>query len=48
MIHVPYPGGAPATIAVLGGHTTLLLVNVLSVAPFVSSGRLRLIAVTAP
>ncbi len=48
MIHVPYPGGAPATIAVLGGHTTLLLVNVLSVAPFVASGRLRPIAVTAP
>lgn len=48
MIHVPYNGGAPATIAVLGGHTSILLVNVLSVVPFVSTGRLRPIAVTAP
>lgn len=47
MIHVPYQGGAPATTAVLGGHTSVLLVNVLSAAPHVAVGRLRPLAVTA-
>ena len=48
LIHVPYQGGAPATMAVVGGHTSVLLVNVLSVAPHVDSGRLRALAVTSP
>lgn len=48
LIHVPYQGGAPATMAVVGGHTSVLLVNVLSVAPHVESGRLRALAVTSP
>ncbi len=48
MIHVPYAGGAPATIAVLGGHTSVLLVNLLSVIPHVAIGRLRPLAVTSP
>jgi tripartite-type tricarboxylate transporter receptor subunit TctC len=48
MIHVPYQGGAPAALAVVGGHTSVLLVNVLSVAPQVAAGRLRALAVTSP
>jgi len=48
MIHVPYQGGAPAALAVVGGHTSVLLVNVLSVAPQASAGRLRPLAVTSP
>jgi tripartite-type tricarboxylate transporter receptor subunit TctC len=48
MIHVPYQGGAPAALAVVGGHTSVLLVNVLSVAPQAAAGRLRALAVTAP
>jgi tripartite-type tricarboxylate transporter receptor subunit TctC len=47
MIHVPYQGGAPAALAVVGGHTSVLLVNVLSVAPQVAAGRLRPLAVTS-
>ena len=47
MIHVPYQGGAPAATAVLGGHTSVVLVNILSVAPHVASGRLRPLAVTS-
>ena len=39
MIHVPYQGGAPAAIAVMGGHTSVLLVNILSVAPHVRNGQ---------
>jgi len=48
LIHVPYQGGAPATIAVMGGHTSVLLVNILSTAPHVATGRLRALAVTSP
>lgn len=48
LIHVPYQGGAPATTAVVGGHTSVLLVNVLSVAPQAAAGRLRPLAVTSP
>jgi tripartite-type tricarboxylate transporter receptor subunit TctC len=48
MIHVPYQGGAPAAIAVMGGHTSVLLVNILSTAPHVATGRLRALAVTSP
>jgi len=47
MIHVPYNGGAAATIAVLGGHASVLLVNILSVVPHVPTGKLRPVAVTA-
>ncbi len=46
MINVPYNGGAPATIAVIGGHTTILVGNVSEAMPFVTSGKLRPIAVT--
>ena len=48
LIHVPYQGGAPAAMAVMGGHTSVLLVNILSVAPHVATGRLRALAVTSP
>ncbi len=48
LIHVPYQGGAPAAIAVMGGHTSVLLVNILSTAPHVATGRLRALAVTSP
>ena len=47
LIHVPYQGGAPATIAVLGGHASILMVNVLSIAPHVAAGKLRALAVTS-
>ena len=48
LIHVPYQGGAPAAMAVMGGHTSILLVNILSTAPHVATGRLRALAVTSP
>ena len=34
LIHVPYPGGAPATIAAIGGHASVLLVNILGSSKF--------------
>jgi len=47
MINVAYGGGAPATTAVLGGHTSMLIGNVLDCSPYVDSGRLRAVAVTS-
>jgi tripartite-type tricarboxylate transporter receptor subunit TctC len=48
MVHVPYAGGAPAAMAVLGGHTSVVLVNVLSLAPHITAGKLRGLAITSP
>jgi tripartite-type tricarboxylate transporter receptor subunit TctC len=47
MINVPYGGGAPATVALLGGHTSLLVGNVLDCSQHVLSGRVRGVAVTS-
>ncbi|HET7158717.1 MAG TPA: tripartite tricarboxylate transporter substrate binding protein, partial [Burkholderiales bacterium] len=47
VIHVPYQGGAPATTAVLGGHTSISVANLSETAPYVAAGKLRAIAVTS-
>lgn len=39
--HVPFNGGAPATMSAIGGHTTLLVSNVLEIAPNARAGKLR-------
>ena len=44
--NVPYNGGAPATMAVVGGHTSMLVTNIIEAAPQVTAGKLRGIAVT--
>ena len=47
MTNVPYGGGAPAATAVLGGHNSMLIGNVLDCSPFIQNGRMRPIAVTS-
>lgn len=47
MTNVPYGGGAPAATAVLGGHNSMLIGNVLDCSPYIESGRMRAIAVTS-
>jgi tripartite-type tricarboxylate transporter receptor subunit TctC len=47
MIYVPYPGGAPAMTALVGGHVDAVLANYSEVAPHVLSGKARAIAVTS-
>jgi tripartite-type tricarboxylate transporter receptor subunit TctC len=47
IVNVPYQGGGPATVAVMGGHTSILLGNVSEAAPYVAIGKLRGIAVTS-
>lgn len=46
IVNVPYNGGAPATMAVVGGHTSMLVTNIIESAEQVKAGKLRGIAVT--
>ena len=47
MQHVPYGGGAPATLAVLRGEVQLLLAGALAVGPQIASGGVRPLAIAA-
>jgi tripartite-type tricarboxylate transporter receptor subunit TctC len=47
ILNVPYQGGHAAVVAVIGGHTSILMVNVSETVPHVESGRLRALAVTS-
>ena len=44
---VPYNGGGPAALAVLGGHNTILISTIATVIPYLNTKRLRAIAVTS-
>ncbi len=46
MIHVPYKGGAPATVALVGGEVSGLFIDYVSLRPYVADGKVRLLAVT--
>jgi tripartite-type tricarboxylate transporter receptor subunit TctC len=47
IVHVPYKGNAQAITDLLGGHITMHISSMLSATPYVKSGQLRAIAVTA-
>jgi tripartite-type tricarboxylate transporter receptor subunit TctC len=44
---VPYGGGSPAAIAVMGGHNTLLISTIATAIPFFNTKKLRPLAVTS-
>jgi len=44
--HIPFNGGAPATLSTIGGHTTLLVTNIIEAAPNARAGKLRVLGVT--
>ncbi|AOB31150.1 hypothetical protein AKI39_11235 [Bordetella sp. H567] len=44
--HIPYKGGGPATIGLLGGQAQLMFGSVSAVMPHVKEGKLRALAVT--
>lgn len=45
---VPYKGITPATVAVLGGHVSAVVIGVASAVPYVKGGKLRPLAMLAP
>jgi tripartite-type tricarboxylate transporter receptor subunit TctC len=46
MVHVPYKGGGPALIDVMGGQVPLYFANMASGLPHVKNGKLKALAVT--
>ena len=47
MVHVPYKGGGPASVAIASGEVQAMMATVGSVIPHINSKRLRPIAVTS-
>jgi tripartite-type tricarboxylate transporter receptor subunit TctC len=47
LVHVAYKGGAPALIDLVGGHVDLMFDVLPASLPYVKSGRLRALAITA-
>jgi tripartite-type tricarboxylate transporter receptor subunit TctC len=48
MVHVSYKGGGPAVMDLLAGHIPAAFITLSTVAPYISSGKLRLLAITSP
>jgi tripartite-type tricarboxylate transporter receptor subunit TctC len=47
MVHVPFKGGAPAVVALMGGEIQVVITPIAELFPHVNSGRVRAIAVTS-
>lgn len=47
-VHLPYKGGAPALLELVGGQVQVMMALVPEAMPHVKAGRLRALAVTAP
>jgi tripartite-type tricarboxylate transporter receptor subunit TctC len=47
IVHVPYQGGGPSALSVLGGHNTILISTIATATPHLNSKRLRPLAVTS-
>jgi tripartite-type tricarboxylate transporter receptor subunit TctC len=46
ILHVPYKGGAQAAVATAGGEVDMSFASVASAMPFVSNGKVRMLAIT--
>jgi tripartite-type tricarboxylate transporter receptor subunit TctC len=47
MVHVPYKGGGPASIAIAGGEIQVLLTPISEILPHIKANRVRPVAVTS-
>jgi tripartite-type tricarboxylate transporter receptor subunit TctC len=47
MVHVPFKGGAPAVVALMGGEIHAVITPIAELFPHVNAGRVRAIAVTS-
>src|SRR4030095_7196778 len=47
MIHVPYKGGGPATVAMAGGEVQMMLTPISQALPHIKTDRMRAIAVSS-
>ncbi len=47
IIHVPYQGDGPATMAVIAGHANILVSTIPGIVPHLATGRLRALAVSS-
>jgi tripartite-type tricarboxylate transporter receptor subunit TctC len=47
IVHVPYKGGGPAVVALVGGHVSLQFATPVSGLPHIRAGRLRALGVTS-
>ncbi|OOG52216.1 tripartite tricarboxylate transporter substrate binding protein [Polaromonas sp. C04] len=48
MAHIPYKGAGPAMTDLLGGRVDMMFATAAAARPFVTSGKLRVLAVTSP
>jgi tripartite-type tricarboxylate transporter receptor subunit TctC len=48
MLHIPYKGGGPATVAVVGGEADIYFSCISAAVPHIKAGRLVLLGITAP
>ncbi|MDO9438547.1 tripartite tricarboxylate transporter substrate binding protein [Hydrogenophaga sp.] len=46
LLHVPYKGGAPVTVAMMSGEVSATFLDLVSLKPLVASGKVRLLTVT--
>lgn len=47
MVHVPYKGGAPAMVGLMGGGVQLFFNNLIEVLPQATAGRVRMLAIAS-
>src|SRR4051812_12456386 len=47
IVHIPYKGGGPATVDLVGGHVLMMFPTIQAAMPYVTANKLRALAVTS-